>query len=181
MPTTPTTPICPPRACFQAFAFIETNSKSEIITLNDKGCKLVTKNVKDVLAPNNSTTYTITTFCTLSNLQDFKLDPPRGTKTTTALVVISDVQTDANDNKSGNFIVDSVMLLHGVDIPKEVASMKKLFYYTAVVTQTYSHKRARTWDETFSPAKASKCRNLSRAPTAEDLPEYKDSATQPYR
>ena len=117
MPTTPTTPICPPRACLQAFALIETNSKSEIVTLNDKGYELVTKNVKDVLAPNNATTYTITTFCILSNLQDFKLDPPRGTKTTTALVVISDVQTDANDNKSGNFIVDSVMLLHGVDIP----------------------------------------------------------------
>ena len=172
MATTPSPSVCPPRACFQAFTLVESTSKSEIVELGNAGYKLVTKDVKDVLAPDNSRTYTITAFCTLSNLQDFKLDPPRGQKTTTALVVIADVLPDAGAHDSVNFIVDCIMLLPRDDVPKVVASMKKLLYYTAAATQTSTHKRAREWDETYSPAKALTCRNLSRHPTGAELPDY---------
>ena len=88
------------------------------------------------------------------------------------MVVIADVQPDAGANDSVNFIVDSIMLLPRDDVPKVVASMKKVLYYTAAATQTSTHKRARAWDETFSPAKAFKCRNLSRHPTGAELPDY---------
>ena len=92
MATAPSPDVCPPRACFQAFALVKATTKSEMVELGTAGYELITKGVKDVLAPHNPTTYTLTAFCTLSNLQDFKLDPPRGAKTTTSLVVIADVR-----------------------------------------------------------------------------------------
>ena len=81
--------------------------------------------------------------------------------------------SDAGGNDPVNFIVDSIMLLPRDNIPKVVASIKKLLYYTAAATQTNTRKRARAWDEGFSPAKALTCRNLSRHPTGAELPDYK--------
>ena len=161
------------RPCSQAFALVEATATGEMVKLGDEGYKLVTKGVKDVLSPANPATYTLTAFCTLANLQDFKLDPPRGTKKQTALIVIADVLPTAGANDPVNFIVDSILLVSRDDVSKVAASMKKLLYYTAAATQINAHKRAREWDENFSPAKALTCRNLSRHPTGEELPDYK--------
>ena len=161
------------RACFQAFALVEATTKSEMDNLDGQGYKLITKGVKDVLAPDSPTTYTLTAFCTLSNLQDFKLDPPRGTKTTTAFVVISDILPGAGGDEPMNFIVDSILQVPRDDVPKVAAAMKKMLYYTASAMQTNTRKRVRAWDEGFSPAKALTCRSLSRHPTGEELPDYK--------
>ena len=89
------------------------------------------------------------------------------------MVVIADVLPQGGADEPVNFIVDSIMLLPRDNIPKVVASMKKLLYYTAAATQTNTRKRARAWDEAFSPAKALTCRNLSRHPTGAELPDYK--------
>ena len=113
------------RACFQAFALVEATTKSEMVELDGQGYKLITKGVKDALAPDSPTTYTLTAFCTLSNLQDFKLDPPRGTKTTTAFVVISDILPGAGGDEPMNFIVDSILQAPRDDVPKVAAAMKK--------------------------------------------------------
>ena len=161
------------RPCAQAFTLVEATAAGDMVKLNDDGYKLVTKGVKDVLAPDNPATYTLTAFCTLANLQNFKLDPPRGTKKQTALVVIADVLPQGGADEPVNFIVDSIMLLPRDDVPKIVASMKKLLYYTAAATEVNTRKRAREWDENFSPAKALPCRNLSRHPTGTELPDYK--------
>jgi len=162
---------CP---CSQAFVLVEVSAPGEEpIPLGNDGYKLVTKGVKDALVPDSPATYTLTAFCTLANLQDFKLDPPRGAKKHTALVVIADMQAKDSADEPVNFIVDSIMLLPRDDVPKVVASMKKLLYYTAAATQINTRKRARDFDEQFSPATASKCRSLSRHPTGPELPDYK--------
>ena len=161
------------RACSQAFALVEATTGGEMDKLGEDGYKLTTKGVKDVLAPHNPASYTLTAFCTLANLQDFKLDPPRGTKKQTALIVIADILPNAGAAEPVNFIVDSIMLLPRDDVPKIVASMKKLLYYTAAATQINTRKRAREWNETFSPAKALTCRTLSRHPTGAELPDYR--------
>ena len=160
------------RACSQAFALVEATAAGKMEQLGVDGFKLTTT-VKDVLAPTISAKFTLTAFCTLANLQDFKLDPPRGTQKQTALVVISNVLSSGRADEPVNFIVDSIMLLPRDDVTKIAASMKKLLYYTAAATQLNTRKRARAWDETFSPAKALKCRTLSRHPTGEELPDYK--------
>ena len=68
------------RQCSQVFALIEADRASVLHNIGEDGYKLCTSNVRDVLAPDDTTTYDLTAFCTLKNLQDFKLDPPRGTK-----------------------------------------------------------------------------------------------------
>jgi hypothetical protein len=160
------------RPCSQAFALVEATAAGKMEQLGVDGFKLTTT-VKDVLAPRISAKFTLTAFCTLANLQDFKLDPPRGTHKQTALVVISNVRSSGRADEPVNFIVDSIMLLPRDDVTKIAASMKKLLYYTAAATQLNTRKRTRAWDETFSPAKALKCRTLSRHPTGSALPDYK--------
>ena len=51
MATAPSPDVCPPRACFQAFALVEATTKSEMVELGTAGYKLITQGVKDVLAP----------------------------------------------------------------------------------------------------------------------------------
>lgn len=166
------------RACYQAFALVESTSPSELIPIGDEGYKLITKGVKDLLAPKVTATYTLTAFCTLSNLQDFKLDPPRGKKKQAAIIIISDVSPGTKADDPINFIVDSIMLLPGDDINAISAAMNQLLYFMAAATEVNEHKRERDlkWDAEHSPAKAFKCRVLSRYPTGDPLPEYQGTA-----
>jgi hypothetical protein len=97
----------------------------------------------------------------LENLQDFKLNPPRGTTKQTALIVIADILPSVGADESVNFIVESVMLLPRDGVPKIIASMTKLLYFTAAATQINTRKRAHEWSATFSPAKELKCHTLS--------------------
>ena len=84
------------RACAQTFCLVEANAGGEVGKVGDGGFKLTTRGVKDpfqscVAQPAENLHYTLTAFCTLDNLQDFKLDPPRGSKSQHALVIISDI------------------------------------------------------------------------------------------
>ena len=154
------------------FHIIEATTAGDLEPMGDNGYKLTTHGVKDLIQPENDPTYTLTAFCTLDNLQDFKLDPPRGTKTTNALIVISDVVLGITSGTPTNFIVDSVTILPRDDVSKIVAAMKKLLYYVAAGAQINTRKRSQEWGESCSPAKALKCRDLGRHPSGTDLPEY---------
>ena len=131
------------RACFQAFALVEATTKSEMVDLDGQGYKLITEGVKDVLAPDSPTTYTLTAFCTLSNLQDFKLDPPRGTKTTTAFVVITDILPGAGGDEPVNFIVDSILLVPRDVVPEVVATMKNALLHCERDADEHTQTRTR--------------------------------------
>ena len=164
---TPTTTLI--RQCSQVFALVEATTPSQLDTVGADGYKLTTSNVKDLLV-DSVATYTLTAFCTLDNLQDFKLDPPRSMKSQAALIVISDIIPKA----SLTFIVDSVMLISRDEVKAAISSMKKLLYFTSAATQINTRKRQQQqWSDTYSPAKALKCRTLSRHPTGPELPDYK--------
>ena len=161
------------RSCTQAFALIEATAGGEIQQLGDQGYKLVTKGVKDPFAgAEQPANYTITAFCTLESLQDFKLDPPRGSKSQYAIIIISDVMPGATEKDPHNFMVDSILLLHRDDVGEIKDAMQKLLYYVAAASEINERKDKREWDNDFSPAKAQKCRRLSAHPTGEVLPKY---------
>ena len=62
--------------------------------------------------------FQLTSFCTLENLQDFKLDPPRtqASKKQAALVLISSVLQTSSAAQPASFMVDSVQLLQQTEV-----------------------------------------------------------------
>jgi hypothetical protein len=112
----------------------------------------------------------------LDNLQDFKLDPPRAQpkKKQAALVMISAVLQTSSAEQSAAFMVDSVQLLQPGEVDAVKRCLKRLMFLTTLAGHMASRKRASlvavTEDE--SPAKAGKCRELGRHPTAAPVPEF---------
>ena len=158
-----------PRPCSLAFAVVVATTKTKITKLDDDGLKLTNHGVKDVMGDAPDKSFTITTFCTLDNLQDFKLEPPRGSPSQYALIVIADVLD--NQSPEPNFIAESITLVSPMDIDAIKMSMNQLLYYVASAANMTGQKRE--WDDNFSPTKAKRCRTLGRAPTEAALPEYK--------
>ena len=163
-------------ACNQAFCLVQATSGGEVQKIGTEGFKLITRGVKDVLTSSAAQpapgVYTLTAFCTMDTLQDFKLDPPRGSKSQHALIVVSDIVPGASADEPPNIIVDSLMLIHRDDVAMVEKSMQKMLYYVAAAAEINMRKRKQDWSDSFSPAKAQKCRSISRHPTGDGLPEY---------
>ena len=61
--------------CSQVMALVKSTKKSVLTQMGD-GHRLVTEGVQDFLFPGEPVT--LVPYCTLENLAEFKLDPPRG-------------------------------------------------------------------------------------------------------
>ena len=146
-------------------------------SIGDNGYKLITKGVKDALdtsaAQPGARVFTLTAFCTLETLQDFKLDPPRGSKSQHAVIIVSDINQGDKAGEPANLIVESLMLVHRDEVAEIKHAMQKMLYYIATASEINTRKNKCEWAEAFSPAKAQTCRHISRHPTGEGLPEYK--------
>ena len=118
--------------------------------------------------------FTMTAFCTLENLKDMKLDPPRSAKAQAALVLISSVISEANaEHVATSFVLEFVEHLTMDEANNFVAVLKKLIYFTALANQLSSRKRkGPPLADLESQAHAAKCRSLGKHPTGADLPEY---------
>ena len=114
--------------------------------------------------------FTLTAFCTLENLQDFKLDPPRGSKSQHAVIIVSDINQRDKAGEPANLIVESLMLVHRDEVAEIQHAMQKMLYYIATASEINARKNKLEWTEAFSPAKAQKCRHIPRHPTGEGLP-----------
>ena len=107
----------------------------------------------------SETKYTLSAMCSLSNLTQYKVDPPRGGKQD-ALVLIT-----AKSNDS--FVTESVQLLtpeEAADVKQSLLKMQQL----AMHIHVRDRKHARHWDDEISPTCARKCSRIGRSPT--DLP-----------
>ena len=71
------------RACSQALVMIIANERSTIEKDDGGGYRLCTQNVADFISDDldketsTKKRYSIVSYCTLEDLQDFKLDPPK--------------------------------------------------------------------------------------------------------
>ena len=140
--------------------------------------KLVTEDVADLLPAASGDTqknYSLTSFCTLDTVTDFKLDPPGRTKSQAALISVSGMlgpDTDSVEQPVAMLLVDNVQLL----TPQEAEALKpifsKMFYFAALAGQVSRKRENEPWSPGENPAKASTCRVLSRSPTGPALPEY---------
>ena len=82
------------RPCTQVLALVESTEPSCLLEAGNGGYKITTSKAKDLLHDSpDARDVQLTSFCTLENLQDFKLNPPRtqAVKKQAALVLISAV------------------------------------------------------------------------------------------
>lgn len=173
------------RACSRVLVLVASCKRSQVLPLGSNGHKLVTPNVVDLLhidsaeqpgpAAQRQCKYEIVTFCTLDNVTDYKLDPPKNAKELAALISVTgvtDVDPDNAQQPIKGFIADDVQLL----TPEEANGLKAMFkqwMYSAALAGQVSRKRDReSWSQEEHPAKAGKCRTLGRSPTGPELPGY---------
>ena len=118
--------------------------------------------------------YTLTSFCTLDTVTDFKLDPQGRNKNQAALVSVTavlDAGTDSVAQPVKELLVDNVQLLTTQESDAFKPILFKMFYFAALAGQV-SRKRENEWSPDENPAKASTCRVLGRSPTGPPLPDY---------
>ena len=165
------------RPCSQVLALVEASESSSLQEAGNGGYTMTTNNVKDLLHDaNDARGVQLTSFCTLENLQDFKLDPPRtqASKKQAALVLISSVLQPSSAGQPASFMVDSVQLLQQTEVDAMKVCLKRMLFLTTLAGHMSSRKRAASEPTTNkeSPAKAAKCRLLGRHPTAAPVPEF---------
>ena len=165
------------RPCSQVLALVEASKPSNLQQAGTGGYKITTDNVKDLLHDDDDARgVQLTSFCTLDNLQDFKLDPPRtqASKKQAALVLISSILQESSAGQPASFMVDSVQLLQQTEVDAVKICLKRMLFLTTLAGHMSSRKRAASELTTNnkSPAKAAKCRVLGRHPTAAPVPEF---------
>ena len=165
------------RPCTQVLALVESSEPSHLQEAGAGGYKITTSHVKDLLDDDpEASGVQLTSFCSLENLQDFKLDPPRtqATKKQAALVLISSVLQANSAGQPSSFMIDSVQLLQPSEVDAVKSCLKRMLYLTTLAGHMASRKRTAPASLTHeeSPAKASKCRALGRHPTATPVPEF---------
>ena len=165
------------RPCSQVLALVESSEPSKFKEAGTGGYKITTKNVKDLLCDaQDASGVELTSFCTLENLQDFKLDPPRsqGSKKQAALVLISSMLQSSSAEQPASFMVDSVQLLQQHEVDAVKSCFKRMLFLTTLAGHMSSRKRAasdlRSHEE--GSANAAKCRALGRHPTAAPVPQF---------
>ena len=133
------------------------------------GFKLITPDVEDLLSIENPTEvadqkkHTLSAMCTLENLPQYRLDPPRG-GTQAALVTLT-AKTD------DSFVVESVQLLSSDEAAQAKQSLLKLLHL-AIHIHSRDRKRTVEWTDGFSPiTTARKCTRVGRSPTDAPLPD----------
>ena len=168
------------RPCSRAVVLVVSKQRSQPYTVGASGHKLVTSNVVDLIrsdsAPQSGCKYEIVTFCTLDNIMDYKLDPPKNAKEQAALISVTgvtDVDPDNAEQPIKGFVADEIELLK----PEEANVLKALWnqklYYGALAGQICCRKREReTWSSDENPAQAAECRVLGKSPTGPKLPDY---------
>ena len=150
--------------CSQVLALVEASRPSSLQEAGTGGYKITTNNVKDLLHDaNDARGVQLTSFCTLENLQDFKLDPPRtqASKKQAALVLISSILQESSAGQPASFMVDSVQLLQQteVDAVKGCLKTNALPHHARRAHVLQEAGRVRAHDERGEPREG---RKLSR-------------------
>ena len=154
--------------CQKILALVQSSKNSKAAPLGN-GFKLITPDVEDLLSIENPTevagqkTHTLSAICTLENLPQYRLDPPRG-GTQAALVTLT-AKTDVS------FVVESVQLLSSAEAAQAKQSLLKLLHL-AIHIHSRDRKRTVEWTDGFSPiTTARKCTRVGRSPTDAPLPD----------
>jgi hypothetical protein len=164
-------------------ALVLSTKRSKPSAAGEGGHKLVTDNVTDFLPAGSGDAqkhYSLTSFCSLDTMTDFKLDPPGRDKSQAAIISVTgliETDTDSVEQPVKMLLVDNVQLL----TPEQAEALKpkfsKMFYFAALAGQVGRKREQEPWSPEQNPSKALKCRSLGRSPTGPALPDYSSSST----
>ena len=169
------------RPCSRAVALVLSTKRSKVSNTAAGGYKLVTDDVVDCLQTDSTGVplkYELTCFCTLDNVTDFKLDPPKGAKAQAALISVTGVIgviTDSAEQPVKGLLIDDVHLLSLEDANALKPMLTKMLYFAALSGQISRKREREPWSPTENPGQASACRALGRSPTGPALPDYSPS------
>ena len=172
------------RPCSRLVALVLSTKRSKVSNAGAGGHKLVTDDVVDFLPSGSNAiqkSYSLTSFCTLETVTDFKLDPPGRAKSQIALVNVTaviDEHTDSAEQSVKSLLVDNIQLLTQQEADALKPIFSKMFYFAALSGQISRKKKEHEpWSPEENPAKASRCRVLGRSPTGPPLPDYASPST----
>jgi hypothetical protein len=154
------------RPCTKALVLIEITERTQSEKIGDNANRLITKNVKDILAPNAAETYNLLTMCDDNKLHTAILTLPRtGTRKQVAFAVVTGITTP------GTFLVESVQSVAQWDVDATLRSFQKLLALGRQARPKGLTKRP-TWSEDSNPVVAAKkCKILCAHPTDASLPD----------
>ena len=101
-----------------AVVLLSSTTKSTLESMG-AGHKVTSSGVRDAANPENSTTYQVASFCTLENIMEFKMDPPRNRSARRACAIISSMLDDA-------FIVEKMECVEPSDVDSAIHIFQKL-------------------------------------------------------
>ena len=169
------------RRCSRAVVLVHSSKSSKVSSAGAGGHKLVTDNVVDCLHTDGAVAqekYQLTSFCTLDNVTDFKLDPPKNAKVQAALISVTgvlDPDTDSAEQPVKSLLVDDVRFLTLEEADALEPMLVKMLYFAALAGQVSRKRAHEPWSPTENPAQAAACRTLGRSPTGPSLPDYSPS------
>ena len=126
------------------------------------GFLVSTSGVKDALVEEDSKTVEVRGYCSINNVLEFKMDPPKRTTERVCLLLITGAATDA-------LTVHSVTHIDAgaVDEAKYVLKKMRTLGMRAKYGGSDSIKRMSEWP--LTPDSAKKCKTLQEHPTGESL------------
>ena len=137
---------------------------------------MITEKVRDALGDTFS--FTLISYCSLTNAPDYQLKPTRRQNAQMALVTISDVLETGSAEKPFVFLATSIEKLSEIDAEEARKHMRRTIFFASLAAKQQGTGRniedgwTDPWTEELSPASASKCRRLGKSPTDDLLDQY---------
>ena len=159
-------------------ALVGSAVKSTVEACGD-GYKVLTKNVTDVLTEagvgatgNAVMTYDLVAYCSMGELLEFKLDPPRGHRARYALATMTSLEA-SKDSRS--FVLDKLQIIDAFELDGVINAFRKLRKMCRSIVgsgETFDAKKRHAVPALLGPMpKALKsCRTLANVPTDATLP-----------
>ena len=149
------------RTCTRALALLKSTEKSVTAAVGS-GFRVTTKNVQDAGDAANTSVYTVSGYCLLDNVTEYKLDPAKGGRNPHRLVLA--VVTGKIDDE---FVVEQLWHL---DPSQEATALEHFAALLAAAARVQggmlsgAMKRKVEWTKS-TPLDTRKCRSLARYPT----------------
>ena len=168
----------------KAVAALIASSTKSLAEETGYGYKVTTTNVSDAANPNSGTSdsirnYTVLGYCSLADMLEYKLDPPRGQRCRFAAVLITQVESsgDADGQQATvSLMVEKLECIESGDAEHAMASFRKLRRLSMRLHPVSEEKRSHALDHLFleAPRELKRCRTLRAVPTDVSLPEAEE-------
>ena len=160
------------RQATYAAALISSTARSQTPEDVGTGYRVTTTGIIDIADADGTQMgdFTVTGFCTIDDILNFRLDPPRGKPSRTAVVLITKVE-----GKTCH--VHKLEYVEPDDTDKAIKCFRKLRTLSKRIMPDLTMKKSKCMESVFNtpPSSLKRCRTLEAVPTDESLQEVPPS------